>query len=152
MFRHSSSSKSKGKKGDASSSRSRSATPDSLFQVLVSFHFHLHVLACLHWIGLFVIFYTYSHLQGAALTRQRQEQLIGCLQEQESQRTQEQEAPEQPTRGTDEVMRDAFGTSSDEDEDEHGGAQSSSHEDEDEQGNEQGAQSLASYRLFLHWS
>ena len=104
------------------------------------FHFIFMYMCWLVYTGLvYLLYFTLVlHLQGAALTRQRQEQLIGCLQEQESQRTQEQEAPEQPTRGTDEVMRDAFGTSSDEDEDEHGGAQSSSDEDEEEQVDRQG--------------
>jgi hypothetical protein len=54
------------------------------------------------------------------MSRQRQEQLLGCMaeqqQQQEQEQEQEQETAEQQARGIDDIMREAFGESTDEEE------------------------------------
>jgi hypothetical protein len=78
-FRNSSSSNSKGKKCDLLSSKSWLYTIASLFYILVSFHFYLHVFDCFHYTSLFVTFYSCFHLQDTTTSRKRHEQLLGCM-------------------------------------------------------------------------
>jgi hypothetical protein len=78
VFRHSSSNGKRKQGESSSSSHSSSNTSASLFAVMIFFHFHS-------------IYFTRLCLQGTKVPRQRQEQLLGLLQEM----PQQHEAPEQ---------------------------------------------------------
>jgi hypothetical protein len=110
----------------SSSSRSRSDITSSLFQVIISFNFHLLFF---HY---YLLYFTHIFcLQGTSLRGHQREALMEVLIAPE-QATLEQVPAEQPPQlMTDEAMNQAFGTSSYEDEDEEDEAEEVDEEEAD---------------------